>query len=468
MAQRCRELNWDVLNNPHVRRINNDGREFVLTTDNQYDVIISEPSNPYRAGVASLYTTEFYQAARRRLKPGGVFIQWLQAYEVDSLTVHTVVATARSAFDHVEVWQTLSVDLQLVCSAEPIKYSAAQLRERIASDTTQMALTRAWKMGDLEGFLGHFVANSRWADAVAQIPFLAQNTDDRTVLEYSFAKTVGSTTSFSVEKLRKELFDAGYHRPSLADDTIDWNLVEIRRQEFNLLYTGQLSLALLPRPQDRALVEALGKYRLGEYSATIDQWPAEHAAPSDYIQRLALARSYAEVGRAECLELVGPAEEAHPLDAAAVKAIYYWRAKNAAEAARWIERYFTLLENDPWVIGVVSEPIFELSIEVAKADSSAAQRFYELLSRPFASNRFHYLRLLTRVLVAEPIGAEQVAEALTGLEPDVIWTPDVLQPRAKAYASLDHPFARRAQREWQWFQQHRATAPPGPPQAEND
>ena len=73
----------------------------------QYDLIISEPSNPYRAGVASLYTSEFYQAVRRRLKPGGIFIQWLQAYEVDALTVHTVVATARSAFEHVEAWQTL-------------------------------------------------------------------------------------------------------------------------------------------------------------------------------------------------------------------------------------------------------------------------------------------------------------------------------------------------------------------------
>jgi predicted membrane-bound spermidine synthase len=468
MALRCRELNWDVLNNPRVRRVHNDGREFVLTTDNQYDVIVSEPSNPYRAGVASLYTTEFYQAARARLKPGGIFIQWLQAYEVDSLTVHTVVATARSAFNHVEVWQTLSVDLQLVCSAEPIEYSAAELRDRIASDVAQTALTNTWKMGDLEGFLGHFVANSHWADSVAQIPFLAQNTDDRTVLEYSFAKTVGSTTSFSVERLRKELIAAGYHRPSLADDAIDWNLVEIRHQEFNLLFSGQLSLGLLPQSQDRALIEALGKFRSGDFAAAIDQWPAEHRTPSDHLQRLALARCYAELGRPECLELVGMAEEAHPVDAAAVKAIYHWRAKNTADAAQWVERYFALLHQTPWVIALVSDPIFQLSADVAKANGKAAQRFYDQLSQPFASRRFHYLRLLTRVLVAEHLGPEHVVEALASLEPDVIWTAEVLEPRAKAYAARNHPFARRAEREWQWFQRHQSKEQLSNTQAQND
>jgi spermidine synthase/MFS family permease len=458
MARRCSDLNFDVLNNERVRRINNDGREFVLANkDQKYDLIVSEPSNPYRAGVASLYTREFYQTVRERLKPGGIFIQWLQAYEVDSLTVHTVVATARSAFDHVEAWQTLAVDMQLVCSASPIEYSASQLRERIASDMVQTAMTRAWKMGDLEGFLGHFVANSQWADAVAQIPMLQRNTDDRTVLEYSFAKTVGSTTGFSIEKLRDELKAMGYHRPSLSGDTIDWNLVEIRRQEFNLLFTGQLSQALLPQPQDRALIEALGKYRVEDFAGTIELWPPEHLPPSDAIQRLALARSYAELGRSECLELVAGAEEAHPADAATLKAIYYVRTKNIAEAAQWVERFFTLLGESPWVISTISDPIFLLSVDVAREDPDAARRFYELLSRPFASRRFHYLRLLTRVLVAECLGPEKVVEALTELEPDVIWTAEVLEPRAKAYAAVNHPFAPRAEREWQWFQRHRTS-----------
>jgi predicted membrane-bound spermidine synthase len=455
MADRCRELNWDVLNNPKVRRINNDGREFVLTTPNQYDVIISEPSNPYRAGVAALYTTEFYEAVRRRLKPGGLFIQWLQAYEVDALTVHTVVATARSAFDHVELWQTLSVDLQLICSATPIEYTAAELRERIATDVVQTALIRAWKMGDLEGFLGHYVANNKWADGVAQIPMLQRNSDDRTVLEYSFAKTVGQTTGFSIERLRNELRQVGYDRPALGGEKVDWNLVEIRRQEFNMLFIGQMSVALLPQPHDRALIEALGAYRQEDYESAIQLWPPEHRSPSDHIQRLALAKSYAALARDECLELVTASEAAHPTEAAAVKAIYYWRASNVPEAARAMELFFKLLGENPWVIPGFTDPVFDLCVDVAKVDKAAALGFYELVSRPFASRRFHYVRLLTRVLLAEQLGPEKVVEALADLEPDVTWNAEVLQPRAKAYAALNHPEAGRAEREWQWYQRYR-------------
>jgi hypothetical protein len=59
-------------------------------------------------------------------------------------------------------------------------------------------------------------------------------------------------------------------------------------------------------------------------------------------------------------------------------------------------------------------------------------------------------------MVAETLGPEKVVEALAELEPDVIWTAEVLEPRAKAYAAVNHPFDERAEREWQWFQRHEA------------
>ena len=308
-----------------VRRIHDDGREYVFTTDNTYDVVFSEPSNPYRAGIAALYTTEFYQAARRRLNAGGIFIQWLQAYEVDDATVLTVLATARSAFNHVEIWQTLGSDMQLVCSDAPIANSAEQLRARISSGTVRDALAKAWNVDDLEGFLAHFVASGQWVDAVARVPFILRNTDDRTILEYSFAKTVGHRTSFSIEVLRERVKAAGFHRPAIDAD-MDWNAIEIRRQAFNLTTAGELSFALLPKPEDQALVEALGQYRNNDFARAIELWPGEHRDPRDDVLRLLLARAYAELGRPECLDLISKAEQRHPVDAAALRAIYHWRS----------------------------------------------------------------------------------------------------------------------------------------------
>jgi spermidine synthase len=458
MARRASDLNWNVLQHPRVRRLYNDGREFVFATDKHYDVIISEPSNPYRAGIAALYTAEFYRAVRERLNPGGVFVQFLQAYEVDEQTVDTVLATVRSAFPHVEVWQTLGADLQLACSDRPIKHSVEELRGRITSPRVKEALAKAWKVEDVEGFLGHFVGNSQWADLVARSPHVPLNTDDRTILEYSFAKTVGRDTPFSVEETRDRLRADGHHRPELGDEVVDWDLVELRRQTFNLILGGQLSIALLPNPDDRRLVEAFDRYRNNDFAGAIELWPADSQTPADATQRLVLARTYAELGRPECLEVATSIEPQFPTDADAVRAIYYWRVGDAAQAAAALESFFTRLADDPWVVPVVSESAFSRAVDAATADRDAAERLYRLLSKPFASMRFEYLRQLARLRIAEQLGPQEVIEALAELEPHVTWTAEVLEPRAKAYAALNHPLAEQAKRDWDWFQQHRQSS----------
>jgi hypothetical protein len=456
VARRCSELNWDVLQHPRIRRIYNDGREFVFTTNEKYDLVLSEPSNPYRAGVAVLYTTEFYEAVRRRLKPGGLFIQWMQAYEVDESIVSTVLVTARSAFPQVEVWQTLPLDLQLVCSSTPLEYSAAQLRQRIALPTIADALRKAWYVDDLEGFLGHYVASPLWVDTISRAPFFVRNTDDRTVLEYSFAKTVGYQTPFSLEEIRGRMTATALIRPSLAGAAdVDWTEVELRRQEANLLYHGQFSLALLPKPEHRALLDAFEKYRANDLAGAAKLWPEEFRRPSSAVQALVLAHCYAEQALPECLELIETFEPRLPNEAAALRATYHWRAGSPAESAQWLERFYLLLAENPWVIRRFAEAAMSRTVDVAKADPDLAQRMYDRLSRPFASGCLEYNRLLTRIKVAEHLEPQRVVEALSALEPHVPWTEDILSARAKAYAAVQHPLGRRAERDWKWFERHR-------------
>src|SRR4029079_1574121 len=97
-AKDCEAVNQHALSNPKVHVIIGDGREVLLSTSQKYDVIASEPSNPYRAGIASLFTREFYQPAALRLSAGGIFAQWVQAYEIDARTLGTVYATMGSVF----------------------------------------------------------------------------------------------------------------------------------------------------------------------------------------------------------------------------------------------------------------------------------------------------------------------------------------------------------------------------------
>lgn len=452
MAHRCRELNHDVLNHPRVRRIYDDGREFVFSTRYTYDLVVSEPSNPYRAGVAALYTTEFYRAVRQRLKPGGLFVQWLQAYEIDAEAMNLVLATAGSEFRHVEVWQTLPTDLQLICSDSPIEFSAEELRRRIGTGTVRDAMSKAWHVEGAEGFLSHFVATSGWANELATTPGQLLNTDDRTLLEYGFAKTVGLQTSISVEPLRDRLRSLGLTQKRLRGDPVDWTLVERWRQQSNLIFDGQLSDAFLPSLTDRALVEAFGKFRERDFTSAIGLWPVEYRHLTNDIQRLVLATCFAELAQPECLELLSAAETGYPIEAAAIRGIYYFRAEALVEAEQSIATFYSLLQSDPWAVPQLVESVFTRTTELVRAEPKIAARLYPLFAQPFASRCFDSERISTRIALAEHLGPEYVVESLAESEPNVPWTDSVLKARAEAYTAMNHPLARRAEQDWQWFQ----------------
>src|SRR5205823_8694108 len=77
------DINRRSYENPKLHMIFNDARNYMNVTRKQYDLIISEPSNPWIAGVASLFTAEFYDRVADVLKPDGIFAQWIQLYELD-------------------------------------------------------------------------------------------------------------------------------------------------------------------------------------------------------------------------------------------------------------------------------------------------------------------------------------------------------------------------------------------------
>src|SRR5439155_7511937 len=124
VARACHAVNRDVMRNPKVHITIGDARERLLTAADRYDLIVSQPSNPFRAGIASLFTHEYYEAARNRLTADGAFVQWIQAYEIDARTLRTVYATFASAFPYVETWQVGPDDLALVGARAPLGYTA--------------------------------------------------------------------------------------------------------------------------------------------------------------------------------------------------------------------------------------------------------------------------------------------------------------------------------------------------------
>ena len=112
--------NHHALADPRTNLIVGDGRSHVLLSRRQYDVIISEPSNPWIAGVASLFTREFFEGARDRLAPGGVMCQWAHTYTISERDLRSIVATFTAVFPNGTAWMVNDNDVLMVASLDPV------------------------------------------------------------------------------------------------------------------------------------------------------------------------------------------------------------------------------------------------------------------------------------------------------------------------------------------------------------
>ena len=120
-------VNNQPLDDPRLRVIVDDARTYLRVNPTVYDAIVSEPSHPWVPGVANLFTQEFFEMGRSRLKEDGVFVQWLQIYQLSTESLRSVLATFRSVFPHVLVFRVAGAakgkDLILVGSRQPLMLS---------------------------------------------------------------------------------------------------------------------------------------------------------------------------------------------------------------------------------------------------------------------------------------------------------------------------------------------------------
>ena len=174
--------NRDALADPRTNLIVGDGRSHLVLSERTYDVIVSEPSNPWIAGVSSLFTTEFFESARDRLAPGGIICQWANAYNISAPDLKSIIATFTSVFPHGTVWLVGGDDVLLLASTEPIDPRLDRLapnmrRSGVAADLASVGVV------DPFSILSLFVAGpAELKGYSAGAPLF---TDDRMTLEFT-------------------------------------------------------------------------------------------------------------------------------------------------------------------------------------------------------------------------------------------------------------------------------------------
>jgi len=181
--------NYNVVNDPRVEIVYDDARHFILTTNEKFDIITSDPIHPWVKGAASLYTKEYFRQVRAHLNPGGVVTQWVPLYQSTEDVIKSEVATFFDVFPFGTIWSNQyanggGYDVIMLSKAEALTIDPAALdarlnrpdHERIAAALTQVEL------GGVDGLMATYAGQAR--DVRPWLADAQLNTDRNLRLEY--------------------------------------------------------------------------------------------------------------------------------------------------------------------------------------------------------------------------------------------------------------------------------------------
>jgi len=175
-----------------VRSFLNDARNHLLIERGNYDVIISEPSNPWMAGMANLFTVEFYQLVLQHLSSDGILCQWMHAYSVSPNDVQMVIASVQKVFPHVTLWEGVTGDFLIIASPKLIRFDLDRIQERIDRFPQIRQELSQFGIQGAAGLLSLFFLGEKDVHNYARHALL--NTDDHLLLEFSAPKALYEST----------------------------------------------------------------------------------------------------------------------------------------------------------------------------------------------------------------------------------------------------------------------------------
>ena len=294
--------NHQALSDPRTRLVVGDGRTHLMLGNDTYDVIVSEPSNPWMAGIASLFTREFFEGAKARLAPGGVLCQWAHTYDISTADLKSIVATFLSVFPNGTLWLVGDADVLLVGSTEPLDariggIDAAMQRPGVADDLATVGVKNAFSVKSI--FIAEGDALKRWAATETL------QTDDRAALEFSGPRSIfGAARDDNATSLR-ELADSSPKPPAVADalknatsdDWRDRGLMLLKADAYRPAYLD-LVKAVDGNPNDVAALEGLLQAGASSSQMVETEFHLKRLAsdPANVRARLALSKLLASQG----------------------------------------------------------------------------------------------------------------------------------------------------------------------------
>lgn len=180
-------FNHNALSDRRANMIVADGRQYLSATGKMYDVIISEPSNPWITGISNLFTLEFFEIVKKRLREDGLMCQWFHLYSMDTSEVKTLLNTFRSVFPHVSIWTFSPTDLIILGSRNSIRLDDDRLQAAFSNPEIREELLQVGIREEKQFKSAYLMGNEeirRFSRGAGL------NTDDRPVIEFEAPKAL--------------------------------------------------------------------------------------------------------------------------------------------------------------------------------------------------------------------------------------------------------------------------------------
>jgi spermidine synthase len=263
-------MNGRPLEDPRTRVIEIDARNYYRASDQTYDVIISEPSNPWMSGPSHLFTQEAFREAHDRLAPGGVMLQWVQGYEMGAATGTAIAAAFRKAFPYVRIFLVHDIpDLLLMGSDAPLPLDLAAISRRLAlirPELHRASIDDAWDL------MAEAIADQTSLDKATQgaVP----NSDDNGRVEF------GAPWDLDAPPRVREAISSGYpgpyaelerqgQSPEVIGGRLGWRTVD----NFSLIMADRLTQYLEQRGQKALAQELDASWKVRpEYQEVTSVW----------------------------------------------------------------------------------------------------------------------------------------------------------------------------------------------------
>lgn len=174
-------FNHHALDDPRVRVILEDGRNHITLTEKKYDVIISEPSNPWISGIGALFTQDFYELADTRLKPGGIMCIWMHT-NMSPESFKSITRALLSVFPNVTMWESIvGDDYLLIGSHQPYSLPYEKVK-RLLEDPVQGRELKRLGISSVRDLMGLVIMNQDELEKFSEGAPI--HTDDNSLLEF--------------------------------------------------------------------------------------------------------------------------------------------------------------------------------------------------------------------------------------------------------------------------------------------